>query len=151
MPNIRRVNESDNKEIFDWRNDELTRQMSHTTDLVEWDEHNTWFTASLTQQNRLLVMCEDESLNAKVAVVRFDIEADRALISINLSPTMRGKGRAKDCLRDAIAFFKTIYTSVRFIDAEIKRTNITSQHSFMGVGFVLVRQDTDVFFYEYPI
>ncbi len=45
MPNVRKANESDSRDIFDWRNDELTRQMSHTTDLVEWDGHSAWFAA----------------------------------------------------------------------------------------------------------
>jgi hypothetical protein len=40
MPKIRKANEGDSRDIFDWRNDELTRQMSHTTDLVKWREHS---------------------------------------------------------------------------------------------------------------
>ena len=57
---IRQANESHSRDIFDWRNDELTRQMFHTTDLVEWSEHSAWFAASLTNTERLLVICEDE-------------------------------------------------------------------------------------------
>ena len=63
MPNTRKANKRDSRDIFDWRNDELTRQMSHTTDLVEWEKHSTWFAASLANPQRLLVMCEDESTN----------------------------------------------------------------------------------------
>jgi len=37
ISNIRKANENDSRDIFEWRNDELTRQISHTTDLVEWD------------------------------------------------------------------------------------------------------------------
>ena len=151
MPNIRRVNQSDSKDIFDWRNDELTRQMSHTTEAVEWVEHSKWFSSLLTNQNRLLLMCEDESLNEKVAIVRFDVAADRALISINCSPSMRGRGKAKCCLKDAIEYFKTIYTKIRYIDAEIRSVNIASQRSFVGVGFVLVRENVDGLFYEFAI
>lgn len=149
MPNIRRAHQSDSKDIFDWRNDALTRQMSHTTDLVQWDEHNTWFAASLKNQNRLLLICEDENLNKKIAVVRFDIKNDRALISINLSPSMRGKGKAKSCLIDAIKHFKTIHKKVKIIDAEVISANIASQRSFSSVGFILTKKDNNVFFYEY--
>ena len=95
MPNVRKANESDSRDIFEWRNDELTRQMSHTTDLVEWDGHSAWFAASLANTKRLLVICEDESTDEKVAIVRFDIEDERALISINLSPQMRGKAKGE--------------------------------------------------------
>ena len=151
MPNIRKANEGDSRDIFDWRNDELTRQMSHTTELVEWDGRSSWFVASLNNTKRLLVICEDEDTDEKVAIVRFDIEDERALISINLSPQMRGKRKAKGCLKDAISFFQKYFSDVRFIDAEIKSINIPSQQSFVGVGFVLVKQDSDVLNYEYAV
>tara|TARA_B100001059_G_C17344348_1_gene337453 strand:+ start:51 stop:506 length:456 start_codon:yes stop_codon:yes gene_type:complete len=151
MPNIRKANESDSRDIFDWLNDEQTRRMSHTTDLVEWDGHSAWFAESLANTKRLLVMCEDESTDEKVAIVRFDIEDERALISITLSPKMRGKRKAKGCLRDATSFFQKYFSDVRFIDAEIKPINIPSLHSFMGVGFVLVKEDADILYYEYAL
>ena len=151
MPNVRKANESDSRDIFDWRNDELTRQMSHTTDLVEWDGHSAWFAASLNNTTRLLVICENEDTDEKAATVRFDIEDERALSLINLSPQMRGKRKAKGCLRDAIAFFQKYFSDVCFIDAEIKSINIPSQQSFVGVGFVLVKQDADVLYYEYAV
>ena len=97
------------------------------------------------------MICEDEGTGEKVAIVRFDVEDERALISINLSPKMRGKRKAKGCLRDAISFFQKYFSDVCFIDAEIKPINSPSQQSFMGVGFVLVREDTDVLYYEYPL
>ena len=151
MPNIRKANKTDSREIFDWRNDQLTRQMSHTSDVVEWEGHNNWFSTSITNQNRLLLICEEDTTTEKVAVVMFDIENDRALISINLSPKMRGKGKAKGCLRDAIEFFKNAYPKVGLIDAEIKSANIASQRSFAGVGFAIVREEVNLLFFEYKI
>ena len=149
MPYIRKANDDDSRDIFDWRNDELTRQMSHTSDFVDWNGHSGWFAASLTNKNRLILMCEEESTNEKVAMVRFDVEGNRALISINLSPKMRGKRKAKGCLSDAISFFQKSYSVVQFIDAEIKSINIASQKCFIGVGFVLSKADADVLYYEY--
>ena len=151
MPNVRKANESDSRDIFDWRNDELTRQMSHNSDLVEWDGHCAWFAASLANAKRLLVICEDEGNNEKLAIVRFDVENERALISINLFPQIRGKRKAKGCLRDAISFFQKHFSDVQFIDAEIKSTNIPSQQSFIGVGFELVKKEADVLYYEYAL
>ncbi len=151
MTNIRIANRSDIKDIFDWANDENTRQMSHTTDLVDWDEHNVWFNSSLIDPSRLLLICEDENLKKKIAVVRFDVDGERAVVSINVSPNMRGKGKAKECLKDAISSFKTIFSSVRFIDAEIKSLNVASKRSFVAVGFEFVKKDSDLLFYEYAI
>ena len=151
MPNIRKANAGDSREIFDWRNNELTRQMSLATDLIEWEEHSDWFATSLANTNRLLLMCEDEQTNEKVAIVRFDVKEERALISINLSPKMRGKRKAKGCLIDAISFFQKSFSQVRFIDAEIKSINIPSQQSFTGVGFALVKKEAEVVYYQYAV
>jgi hypothetical protein len=151
MPYIRKANDDDSRDIFDWRNDEVTRQMSHTSDFVDWNWHSGLFAASLTNKNRLILMCEEEITNEKVAMVRFDVEGNRALISINLSPKMRGKRKAKGCLSDAISFFQKSYSDVRFIDAEIKSINIASQKSFIGVGFLLTKENADVLYYEYVV
>ena len=96
-------------------------------------------------------MCEDESTNKKLAMVRFDVEDDRALISINLSPKMRGKRKAKGCLSDAISFFQKYFSEIRFIDAEIKSINAPSKKLFKGVGFVFVKENADVLYYEYTL
>ena len=151
MPYIRKANEDDSRDIFDWRNDELTRRMSHTSGVTNWNEHSGWFAASLVNKNRLILICEEESTNEKIAMVRFDIEGNRALISINLSPKMRGKRKAKGCLSDAISFFKKSYSDVQFIDAEINSINIASQKSFIGAGFMLSRKEVNILCYEYVI
>ena len=57
---------------------------------------------------------------------------------------MRGKRKGKGFFRDAISFFQNYFSDVRFIDAEVKSINIPSQRSFVGVGFVLIKQDADV-------
>ena len=151
LTKLRKANQSDSKSIFEWRNDELTRQMSHTTDLIKWDEHCNWFTLSLADPNKLLVICEDEATNEKVAIVSFDVKGARALISINVSPEFRGKGKAKTCLENSISFFETIHSSVKFISAEIKTINVVSQQSFLGVGFIFLKEIAGISYYEYVI
>jgi RimJ/RimL family protein N-acetyltransferase len=151
MITVRAADYRDSKDIFEWRNDELTRHMSHTTDFVQWDEHSRWFAASLTNKSRLLVICEEGETNSKIGIVRFDVDNERALISINLSPDMRGKGLAKKCLSEAIEFFKTFYPNVLYIDAEIKADNRGSKRSFESVGFVLATENGDVLYYQYSV
>ena len=86
---VRKASLEDSKDLFDWRNDFLTRQMSHTTDPVDWDDHAKWFTASLSNKNRVLAICEKASTHEKVAVVRFDLNKDCALVSINIAPNQK--------------------------------------------------------------
>jgi RimJ/RimL family protein N-acetyltransferase len=151
MIKTRKAKSSDSKIIYDWRNDELAREMSHTTNFVEWKEHIPWFASSLEKQNMFLLLCETENPVVKVAVVRFDIESTRALVSINLSPKMRGKGLSKPCLRAAIHHFSTEYPEVVALDAEIKLENSASQRAFESVGFLRVQDNTDILHYEYPL
>ena len=44
---IRNAKENDTKDIFEWRNDEITREMSHSSEIIEWENHCKWFLSSL--------------------------------------------------------------------------------------------------------
>ena len=145
---VRKVNDGDSIDIFDWRNDALTRQMSHKTDYVEWDRHSNWFSTSLTNENKLLIMCEKKDTLEKIAIVRFDVDEGRALISINLNPNQRGKSLAKLCLTNSIDYFSKYFSDINKIVAEIKKENITSEKTFLGIGFEKYNVENEVGFYE---
>ena len=151
MINTRAATITDSRDIFEWRNDELTRKMSHTTDILKWEWHSAWFASSLKNKNRLLLLCEDINDSKKIAVVRFDINYKRALVAINLSPEMRGKGISKQCLSKSIENFKNIFPQVVALDAEIRLENIASQRVFKSVGFMNVRDDVTTLYFEYLI
>ena len=151
MINTRVASITDSKDIFEWRNDDLTRKMSHTTDIVEWEGHIEWFESSLKNKNRLLLLCEDINDLKKIAVVRFDINSLRALVAINLSPEMRGEGISKQCLSESIENFKNVFPQVVALDAEIKLENIASQRVFKSVGFLNVCDDVTTMYFEYLI
>ena len=149
MLRVRLAKERDSRTIHDWRNDKLTRQMSHIADKVDWSTHCQWFALSIKDEKRLLVICETSNTREKVAVVRFDVEKERALISINLAPEMRGKKMAKKCLRNALALFFVKFPQVHFIEAEIKSYNIASRRTFEGVGFQCVIESEGVCHYAH--
>ncbi len=148
MIKTRKAELKDSKTIFEWRNDQLTRAMSHTIGIVDWEGHSTWFASSLDNKNRLLLICEDINDSKKIAVVRFDVNSPRALVSINLAPDMRGKGISEQCLRGSIASFKSEFPQITALDAEVKLINIASQRLFEDVGFLNVRDDMTTLFYE---
>ena len=60
---VRLATDKDSKNIFDWRNDTLTRSMSHSTEIIDWEQHKKWFASSLDSENRLLVICEHDIFN----------------------------------------------------------------------------------------
>ena len=148
---VRKVSDKDSKDIFNWRSDILTRQMSGNRDYVEWEGHSEWLSSSLTNENRLLIMCEKEDTLEKTAIVRFDVKESRALVSINLKPNQRGKGLAKACLANSIDYLSKYFPDIKKIVAEIKEDNIASQKTFLGIGFKKYNSENNVGFYERPL
>ena len=59
MIKVRKATLKDSKDIYEWRNDELTRKMSLSTNFVEWDNHIKWFKASLNNTKKSLLMSPD--------------------------------------------------------------------------------------------
>ena len=149
MINARLAKNSDSKIIYDWRNDELTRQMSHETDFLKWNEHREWYKSLLKNPTKFLLICEYARSAQRVAVVRFDIEITKALISINMSPAMRGQRMAKPCLQSAINFFSVLCPTVNILIAEVKTANTASQRTFESVGFVCVKNSNGTLSYEF--
>ena len=139
---------SDCKEVFEWRNNELTRQMAGSSEIVIWDDHLRWYENALANENRMLLICEakDRINLCKLGIVRFDFNEDSANseISINLSPSIRGKGYAKKCLKKSIAYMLDERPMCDSITANIKKINKISKYLFEQVGFKMVSEN-DIF------
>lgn len=144
---IRSAKKTDSKDIFEWRNDEITRKMSNSPKIIEWENHSRWFSSSLDSKSRILLICEDDC-SEKIAIIRFDISESNSVISINLNPTQRGKGLAKSCLSRSIEFFSKEYVEIKYLIAKIKEDNIASQKTFSGVGFIKYNLKDNIGFYE---
>jgi len=143
---VRLATDKDSKNIFDWRNDTLTRSMSHSTKIVNWKEHKQWFASSIDSENCSLIICEHDIFN-KIAVVRFDLNESGALISINLNPSKRGKNLGKESLIKSIEFFSKKYPSTKKIFAEVNEENIASKKTFLGVGFEKLKVENHIGYY----
>ena len=147
---VRIAEDKDKKDIFDWRNDKLSRQMFHTSDEVSWEDHSKWFKSSCENPNRVLAMCFDSETGKNISIVRFDkIEDDHILVSLNIAPSFRGQGLATTSLLASHKFYEETYQSKIFCIAEIKTFNIGSQKSFTRAGYKHVDTKGDIMIYEY--
>ena len=144
---IRLASESDRKDIYDWRNDKITRQMSIDSNIIKWENHLNWFEKSLSCNKKILIICEGAYRN-KISFVKFDVNENIALISINFNPRERGKGLAKYCLINSINFFSNIFKEVDHLEAKIKEENIPSQKTFLRIGFVKNKIEDNIGYYE---
>jgi RimJ/RimL family protein N-acetyltransferase len=131
---VRFAETADNRNIFKWRNDPITRRMSHKSESIAWKQHTNWFTNSLNSKNRILLICK-QSFVDKIAIVRFDIFKTTTKVSINLNPKKRGKNFGKICLIKSIEFFLKKYPLTKKIYAEVNEENVPSKKIFLGVGF----------------
>ena len=53
---IRQAIQDDSEDIWHWRNDAITRNMSFQTEEISKDENLDWFTSSLASKDRLLLI-----------------------------------------------------------------------------------------------
>lgn len=151
MVNVRNAELSDCREVFEWRNDDISRQMARSSELVLWKNHLLWYENSLTNHNRLLLICESQIKRRKLGVVRFDFVESGLIseISINISPYARGKGYARECLKKAISYMVIERPECKLINADIKKINEVSKFAFEQVGFKLVSEDSLFWQYQF--
>jgi len=136
---VRRAQMSDAECLFEWRNDEGTRAASISVDELHWSEHVDWLTRVIADPHRFLYIVELDrpETDPRIAVCRFDLGVDDAAaeVSINLSPAIRGRGLARDCLAAAIAQFRADVPRDLPLTATIRPTNTASVRTFEGLGF----------------
>ena len=149
---IREANIDDSNDIFEWRNNPITRQMSFDSDAVTFSTHNKWFENSLHNKNRYLLIVEEEG--RKISVVRFDIKEEKrtAEISINLNPLERGKIFSSTVISKSISYFNIINNKrIKTIIAEIKENEIVNKRSFMKCGFKLKLVKENIVIYSFVL
>ena len=134
---LRDVTETDCDDVFTWRNDTVTRNMSLVSDILLYEDHLKWFKEVLEDPNEVFLLFQDTLIKSKLGIVRFALDQTgrTGLISINLSPEFRGKNYAKICLNSAIIELGSRSSKCRILLAEIKKDNIPSLNIFKGVGF----------------
>jgi RimJ/RimL family protein N-acetyltransferase len=132
---FRPAEKQDSYQIWQWRNDPLTREMSRNGELIEWAQHTKWFETVLKDNERHLwiVSSGDED----VAVLRFDeMSADQYEISINVNPAYRGQGMGASIIemgcRKFLASIDAVNASVL---AVVQQANVASLRSFEKAGF----------------
>lgn len=131
---IRPACEDDCRLFWEWANDPDTRQASFSTGFIPWETHVAWFTGRLNDPcYRMYVVAA--SSGDPVAHVRFELDGDRAVVSITVGPSQRGKGYGRAALRLACAALFASTNAAR-VDAYIKPGNDASLGAFGQANFI---------------
>jgi hypothetical protein len=136
---IRRAEVNDSISIFQWRNDEKIRNVSKNSEIIPMNVHKKWFEKVLTDAHYELLI--GRLLNQVVGVVRFDIEVNRAEVSIYLVPNSHFSGYGRSLLLGAEKWLKKNRTEVKELRAFVKRGNTSSEKLFTNLNYELINSE----------
>jgi RimJ/RimL family protein N-acetyltransferase len=111
--------------------------MSRNAGEIALAEHRRWLESVLASPSRHLLIGEQGS--EPVGVVRFDLHAEEAEVSIYLVPSHRGRGQGAPLLRAAEAWLRRQQPAVKRLHAKVNAGNAASHRLFQACGYA---QDT---------
>ncbi len=138
MIKLRRAQKADATAIFAWRNHPDTRRYAFDPIEIDWKTHERWFTTVLANPNRELLIAELDG--CPVGVLRYDIEAERGVVSIYLVPDQAGQGWGLPVLLAGERWLRESRPDVRICEAEVDASNLASSEIFQAAGFTPYRR-----------
>jgi UDP-2,4-diacetamido-2,4,6-trideoxy-beta-L-altropyranose hydrolase len=130
---LRTLCEDDGQLLFSWANDPQVREASFHSELISRNDHERWFLEKLQDPNTVIYIAENGA-NKPIGQVRFQLEADRAILSVSVAPEFRGAGWGKELITLAVRVMARSRL-VRRIDAFVKPGNRASIRLFESCGF----------------
>jgi RimJ/RimL family protein N-acetyltransferase len=130
---IRKAVLSDSDAILTWRNHPETRKYFFDPALIDAESHRIWFSASLKNPNRHILVAEDEN-GLAVGIVRFDVQEMIAVVDIYLVPERRKQGLGVPMLKAAVDWLHE-NTNVKQVVANVVHENRSSLRMFASAGF----------------
>lgn len=147
---LRKANQSDCRDIYEWRNNLSSREMSLNSEVIKFEDHKLWFRHIIESSEHFAVICSN-NLKEKIGIVRFALDENAGHVSINLNPSKRGKGLSRACLANAIDFFLLHVPKCKKLLAKVKVTNLPSKKIFESCGFTELEIIKDVITYVYEL
>lgn len=134
---LRSAAASDGARLLAWRNHPSIRAVSSTSDAIDPDEHRHWLDSVLSARDRMLLIGERGGVT--VGVVRFDLAAEAAEVSIYLVPADQGgagrPGEGSLLLRLAEQRLRAARPDIRTFRARVLGDNRPSHGLFTACGY----------------
>lgn len=130
---LRPLRKEDCELLFSWANDPAVRGASFYSDRILWEDHQRWFALKLDDPQSVIYIGETCS-GDPIGQVRFQLDRDRAALSVVVAPKFRRTGWG----RELIAFSIRLLARTRFVhrvDAFVKPENAASIRLFESAGF----------------
>jgi UDP-2,4-diacetamido-2,4,6-trideoxy-beta-L-altropyranose hydrolase len=140
---LRPAKPEDARLLFEWRNDPVTRQVSFSSDEIQWETHVVWFEKVLHNPSRKIYIGELMENKTPFGQVRFDFHSNESCeINIAVAPQWRGRGFGTILIREGINKIFQDFPGTRSILALIKPDNAASKKAFQKCGFQYVDTQT---------
>jgi RimJ/RimL family protein N-acetyltransferase len=139
---LRRARLSDAGPLLAWRNDPLTRRMSHKGDEVKLEPHLAWLASILRDEDRRLFIAEIDGVPA--GTVRADFADGAWELSWTVAPEQRSRGIG----RRMVAMAADLISGP--IRAEVKVGNTASIRIAEAAGMQFSRESAGVIHLERP-
>lgn len=130
---VRTATEADARMIYEWRTHASVLDVSRVATKFSYDDHRVWMRGTLADPDRILLVGVHEGRD--IGVIRFDIEAGRAEVSIFLAPDTAGAGLGGALLTVAERQLKASRPDVRWLDAWVSKDNPSSLKMFNRLGY----------------
>ena len=138
---LRKIIQEDWKVLLEWRNDALTRQNFHSSELVNDNEHKKYIKDTIDKSEREQFIMEYNGI--AVGTIREDLcENLQFKLSYTINPLFRGKKIGQIM----IGLYLIDRTGV-FI-CEVKKDNIASVKMIKKVGFEFFAKEKDIDIYK---
>jgi UDP-2,4-diacetamido-2,4,6-trideoxy-beta-L-altropyranose hydrolase len=133
--NFRSVRTDDAQLLLRWRNDPEVRAVCFQNDTISLEAHRRWLNRSIQSDSTQIQIIEDPAANP-VGQIRLEFEPTEnlAVISINLVPSLRGRGMGTAFIERVSREATAARPGLKII-AQIKNTNLASQSSFRKAGY----------------
>lgn len=131
---VRAAGPADCDAVHAWRNAEDNRRYSIDPQPIDLEHHRRWYADLLANPDRVLLIGEDS--NRPVGVVRLDMAAIEAELSIYLVPGEHGKGYGGALLSLAHGWLRDNRPGVAAVRARVLCANEISLRMFRAAGYV---------------
>jgi UDP-2,4-diacetamido-2,4,6-trideoxy-beta-L-altropyranose hydrolase len=132
--NLRPAREDDCLLIWEWANDPETRQVSFSSEPIAWETHQEWYSRTVRTPNSFFYIGSNAA-GDPMGQIRFQLDRQRATISVSLAKEARGKGLGAALIVCGVTqFFHD--SNAEIVDAYIKPDNDKSVKTFTRADFV---------------
>jgi L-amino acid N-acyltransferase YncA len=145
---IRKAKSEDIREVFNPSNQDYVREYSINKEKIKWENHVRWFNDIIQDRNNLFYVVTDNT-ERFLGQIRYNIETDKATVSISLSHLITGKGLSRPLLLESINKLLSEKKEVTEIIAYVSENNAASVKLFERAGFSLHENQNGLLKYIY--